>query len=208
MNETHDAVEPVLTITDAARDKILEIRAGSEGQEADAIWVTISGEANGAYTYDITLRSADDAGELDLVQDHDGLPAVVDADSVLRLAGARLDFGPSGFVMDNPNRPELPVLDLPVGDLTSPLAIEVLRVLEEMVNPQIASHGGSAELVAVDGSIAYLRLGGGCQGCSSAKATLKQGIEVMILDHVEGITEVVDVTDHASGANPYYAHSH
>jgi Fe/S biogenesis protein NfuA len=204
----NDIVEPVLTITDAARDKILEIRAGSEGQENDAIWVAISGEANGAFTYDITLRSADDAGEVDLVQDHDGLPAVVDADSVVLLTGATLDFGPAGFVMDNPNRPAAKVLDLPVGDLSSPLAQEVLRVLEEMVNPQIAAHGGTAELVAVDGSIAFLRLGGGCQGCASAKATLKQGIEVMILDHVEGITEVVDVTDHTSGANPYYAHSH
>ena len=204
----NDIVEPVLNVTDAARAKILEIRAGSEGQEHDAIWVEISGEANGAFTYDISLRSADDAGELDLVQDLDGLQAVIDADSVVRLAGATLDFGPAGFVMDNPNRPAAPVLDLPTGDLTSPLAQEVLRVLEEMVNPQIAAHGGSAELVAVDGSIAFLRLGGGCQGCSSAKATLKQGIEVMILDHVEGISEVVDVTDHESGANPYYAHSH
>src|SRR6266542_4874393 len=59
-------------------------------------------------------------------------------------------------------------------------------------------------LVAVEGSIAYLRMGGGCQGCGMAAATMSQGIEVAILDSVPQITEVVDVTDHAEGTNPYY----
>ena len=72
------------------------------------------------------------------------------------------------------------------------------------INPQIAAHGGFAELVAVEGSIAYLRMGGGCQGCGMAAVTLSQGIEVAILDSVPEITEVVDVTDHAGGTNPYY----
>jgi Fe/S biogenesis protein NfuA len=80
----------------------------------------------------------------------------------------------------------------------------VIQVLEEQINPAIASHGGYAELVAVEDSIAYLRLSGGCQGCGMASVTLSQGIEVAILDSVPEITEVVDVTDHASGANPYY----
>ncbi len=59
-------------------------------------------------------------------------------------------------------------------------------------------------MVAVDDSIAYLRLSGGCQGCGMASVTLGQGIEVAILDAVPEISEVVDVTDHASGTNPYY----
>ena len=204
----NDVVEPVLTITDEALAKILEIRAESPGQEEDALWITVTGEANGAFTYDIGLRAVGDAGDADLTQVHGGLTAVIDADSVTVLAGATLGFGPGGFVMDNPNRPAPRVLHVPEADLTTPLAQAVLQVLEEHVNPAIASHGGRAELVAVEDSVAFLRMGGGCQGCASAQATLKQGIEVMILDHVPEITEVVDVTDHASGANPYYAHSH
>jgi Fe/S biogenesis protein NfuA len=204
----NDIVEQVLNVTEAARDKILEIRAESPGQEHDAIWVVVAGEAGGAYTYDISLRTLDDAGEADLVQHHGDLAVVVEADSIAVLSGATLDFGPSGFLMDNPNKPAPKVMNLPTADLSSPLAQEVLRVIEELVNPQIAAHGGNAELVAVEESVVYLRLGGGCQGCSSAKATLKQGIEVMILDHVPEVTEVVDVTDHESGSNPYYAHSH
>jgi Fe/S biogenesis protein NfuA len=77
-------------------------------------------------------------------------------------------------------------------------------VLDEQINPAIAAHGGRAELVAVEGGVAYLRLGGGCQGCGLAAVTLSQGIEVAILDAVSEVSEVIDVTDHASGANPYY----
>jgi Fe/S biogenesis protein NfuA len=80
----------------------------------------------------------------------------------------------------------------------------VLRVLDEQINPAIVAHGGPAELVALEGAVAYLRLSGGCQGCGLAAVTLSQGIEVAILDAVPEVTEVIDVTDHASGANPYY----
>ena len=92
----------------------------------------------------------------------------------------------------------------PAADLSGDVAQRVIQVLDEQINPAIASHGGRAELVAVEGSIAYLRLSGGCQGCGMAAVTLSQGIEVAILDNVPEITEVIDVTDHASGANPYY----
>ena len=84
------------------------------------------------------------------------------------------------------------------------MAQRVAQVLEQQINPSIASHGGFAELVAVEGDTAYLRMGGGCQGCGMAKVTLSQGIEVAIKDAVPEITRVVDVTDHSSGDNPYY----
>ena len=75
---------------------------------------------------------------------------------------------------------------------------------DSQINPSIASHGGYAELVAVEEDVAYLRLSGGCQGCGMASVTLSQGIEVVIKESVPEITRVVDVTDHASGANPYF----
>jgi Fe/S biogenesis protein NfuA len=79
-----------------------------------------------------------------------------------------------------------------------------VTILDEEINPQIAAHGGRADLVAVDDNVAYLRLSGGCQGCGMASVTLSQGIEVAILDAVPEIEKVVDVTDHASGTNPYF----
>jgi Fe/S biogenesis protein NfuA len=79
-----------------------------------------------------------------------------------------------------------------------------MQVIDQQVNPAIAAHGGSAELVAVEDSTAYVRLGGGCVGCGMATVTLTQGISVAITDAVPEIENVVDVTDHASGTNPYY----
>jgi Fe-S cluster biogenesis protein NfuA len=78
------------------------------------------------------------------------------------------------------------------------------KLFEEEVNPAIASHGGRVELADVEGTKIYLRLGGGCQGCSSAKITLRQGIEKTIRAALPDITEIHDITDHASGANPFY----
>jgi Fe/S biogenesis protein NfuA len=77
-------------------------------------------------------------------------------------------------------------------------------VIEQQINPAIAMHGGSAELVAVEEGTAYVRLGGGCVGCGMAAVTLSQGITVAIKDAVPEIVNVIDTTDHASGTNPYY----
>ena len=79
-----------------------------------------------------------------------------------------------------------------------------MAVLDRDVNPHIAAHGGHAELAGIEGRTAYLRLGGGCQGCGMATVTLSQGIEVAITEAVPEIGDVVDVTDHASGNNPYF----
>jgi Fe/S biogenesis protein NfuA len=62
-------------------------------------------------------------------------------------------------------------------------------------------------VIAVEGDTAYLRLGGGCQGCGLASVTLRQGIEVAIRESIPEIVNVIDVTDHASGENPYYESS-
>ena len=152
------------------------------------------------------LRPVADARDDDVVQRHDDLSVVIDADSVERLTGATLDFTGAGMVMQNPNRPAMTAGggDRPSADLSSPVAQAVLTVLDAEINPAIAAHGGRADLVAVDDGIAYVRMSGGCQGCGLAAVTLSQGIEVAILDAVPEVTSVVDVTDHAAGDSPYY----
>lgn len=201
-------MEPLLAVTDAARDKILEVRAGEDDSESLALWVEVSGEAAGAFTYTMELRPLSEAGDGDIVQRHDDLSVVVDADSVERLTGATLDFSGAGMVMQNPNHPDTgPAHEAPEApdlDLSDPIVARVVSVLDEEINPAIAAHGGRADLVAVDDGAAYLRLSGGCQGCGLASVTLSQGIEVAILDAVPEIEKVVDVTDHDSGTNPYF----
>jgi len=82
---------------------------------------------------------------------------------------------------------------------------KVQRLLSDQINPGVASHGGFVELIDVDNNTVYLRMGGGCQGCGAADITLKMGIERMIREEVPQIYQVLDVTDHAAGQNPYYS---
>jgi Fe/S biogenesis protein NfuA len=196
----------LLTITEEARSKVLEVRASEPDADGLALWVEVNGEQAGAYTYLMEFRPVSEMAADVTVQHHDDLPVAIPAESADKLRGATLEFK-GGMVMQNPNRPvpaSALVADRPPADLSSEVAQRVLQVLDEQINPAIASHGGVAELVAVEEGIAYLRLGGGCQGCGMAAVTLSQGIEVAILDTVPEIREVIDVTDHASGANPYY----
>ncbi len=81
---------------------------------------------------------------------------------------------------------------------------QIEQLFEQEINPAIASHGGRVELADVDKGKVYLRLGGGCQGCASANVTLRQGIEQAIRASIPEVTEVIDVTDHTSGTDPYY----
>jgi Fe/S biogenesis protein NfuA len=192
----------LLTITDEALEKVLEVRSSEPEADELALWVEVSGVQAGAFTYLMEFRPASELPGDVVVDDSAGLPVAVPEDSVDKLRGATLAFN-GGMVMQNPNKPEPPPSPFLNADLSGDLAQRVIVVLDQQVNPQIAAHGGAARLLAVEGSIAYVELSGGCQGCSSAAATLKQGIEVMILDLVPEITEVVDATDHASGINPY-----
>ena len=201
-----DTSTPLLTITDQARARVLEVRAGETDPDALALWIEVTGVAGTAFTYDMYFRRVDEAGELDVVQHGDDLSVVVPGEHVDKVRGSILDLSGGGMVLQNPNAPavDAPYADAPDLDLDHPVVAKVVEVLAVQINPQIAAHGGFAELVAVDGSIVYLRMGGGCQGCGMAAVTLSQGIEVAILDSVPEITEVVDVTDHAGGTNPYY----
>ncbi|NKB20679.1 MAG: hypothetical protein GKS01_09280 [Alphaproteobacteria bacterium] len=80
----------------------------------------------------------------------------------------------------------------------------IQEVLETRINPSVAGHGGHISLIDVDGARAYIRMEGGCQGCGMANVTLKEGVVVEIQKVVPTIREVLDVTDHAGGSNPYY----
>ncbi len=217
MSEAREDIRPLLTITPDARATVLEVLASEAESGSLALWLEINGENDGAYAYDMYFQALADAGVGDVVQHDDDLPVVVPGASVDRLQGATLDFvtddsGEGGLVIVNPNTPPAATLQGlgsgPDVDLSDPLALQVVSVLDEQVNPSIASHGGRADLVAVKDKSIYLRLSGGCQGCGMAKATLTQGIEVILREAIPEIVNIVDVTDHADGTNPYYEPSH
>jgi Fe/S biogenesis protein NfuA len=201
--------EPVLQITEHARDKVLRVRAQESDPEAVALWVEVTGVSGGSFTHQLRVAPVAEATDDHVVQHHDDLDIVFPAADADKLRGATvsIDGDPKygAIVVVNPNQPASPAMpDLGGASLEGDVADRVQHVLENVVNPSIAAHGGRAELVGVEEPTAYLRLSGGCQGCGLAKVTLSQGIEVAITDAVPEITEIVDVTDHAAGENPYF----
>jgi len=196
----------LLTITDAARAKILDARAGEPDPDSLALWFDVTGAQGNSFTYDMYFRPLDEASADDAIQPDPDISVVVPGESADKVRGSTLDVAGSGIVLQNPNSPTSApgAAARPPADLSGPVAQRVLQVLDDQINPAIAAHGGRADLVAVEEPVAYLHLSGGCQGCGMAAATLRDGIEAMIFEAVPEITQVVDATDHAGGTNPYY----
>ena len=88
--------------------------------------------------------------------------------------------------------------------MSEELKVKVQELIDTMINPAIAGHGGYVDLIDVQDNRVYLQMGGGCQGCGAADITLKSGIERLIKEEIPEIVEVLDTTDHSAGTNPYY----
>jgi len=168
----------------------------------------IAGMGPNGFVYETAFLRPEDVSDSDHLEHHGGLPVVVAADSVDRLRGAVLDLagGPEspGLVLRNPNPATPPITEGDV-ELTGGVDERVQQLIDMYINPSIASHGGFVTLISVEGDQAMVELGGGCQGCGLAAMTLRQGIESSIKHHIPEIVEVVDVTDHAAGENPFFA---
>ncbi|MDP8960217.1 MAG: NifU family protein [Actinomycetota bacterium] len=202
-------LEPILKLTPHVREKLRRVIAQEPGDpEHYALWVEVRGIKAGAYDHGLRVARLDEAGPDEVIQHDDDVPVIIPGDDVEKLRGATVtmegDPVYGAVVVVNPNRPATPPIPSVSGDLTGDAAMRVAEVLNVSINPSIASHGGRAELVAVEGDTAYLRLSGGCQGCGMATVTLSEGIEVAIREAVPEILHVVDVTDHAAGTNPYF----
>src|ERR1039458_7741709 len=132
----------ILKLTDEARNVVLDALASEEQGEGLALWVEVTGTRGAGYSYDLYFS---------------GPPAATNGGE--RLRGSRLEFateGGGGLVLVNPNvptpeemNPGVPPAILALG-LEGPLAIFAIGVLDQHVNPSIASHGGHADLVALD----------------------------------------------------------
>jgi len=197
----------VVEITEPALEQIIALR-DQESIDDLHLGLRIAGMGPNGFVYETAFLRPEDVSEEDHVEHHGDLPVVVAADSVDRLRGAVLDFagGPEspGLVLRNPNPASPPITEGDV-ELTGSVAERVQQLIDMYINPSIASHGGFVTLVEVEGDQALVELGGGCQGCGLAAMTLRQGIESSIKHHVPEIVEVVDVTDHSAGENPFFA---
>lgn len=187
----------MITFTDLAKKQILTAMADEETAGL-ALRIAVTGRGKGGFQYRMDLVEESERDPRDLALDAGEFRVLIDPESAPKLEGVAVDFvnrlQESGFKFENPNSP-----------WGSQTALEVQRVIDEKINPQIAAHGGFVTLLDVKADTAYVSMGGGCQGCGMADVTLKQGIETMILEAVPEIRHVLDTTDHAAGTNPYYA---
>lgn len=192
----------MLTFTDRAREMVRAFMNQGEEGDLEALRIGVEGGAV-APRFELTLVSRSDRREDEREVDLGDFAVLVSEDSLDKLDGATVDFiervNESGFEI-RPRTGGRVAASPPAG----PLAERVREVLDAQVNPSIASHGGKIDLVDVRGTEIYLEMSGGCQGCAMSRMTLRQGVERMLRQSVPEISVVHDVTDHASGANPYF----
>ncbi len=189
---------PEVTMTEPAIERLRNLVANAGDPPVSGIRLQIASRTADGFEHLLTMVDAGAEREDDYELDFDGLALFVEGASAEQLDGVSVHWeykgeGVNGFEFDNPNPP-----------WSDPLALRVQQLFDSSINPGIAAHGGFVDLIAVEDGVAYIRLGGGCQGCGLADVTLKQGIEVAIKEAVPEIEAVADATDHASGANPYF----
>jgi Fe/S biogenesis protein NfuA len=193
-------IENLLTVTPAAREKIDGVREFNDFPEA-VLRIRILAREGPRFRYEIALEDPRDRTDDDVVVDLDGLSVALDPVTAADLTGSIVDLDGEitggGLRIDNPNE-----------GWQDPLARAVQDVLDRQINPGVGSHGGMVTLVEVRDGAAYLRFGGGCQGCAAVDVTLKHGVETAIRAAVPQVTAIVDATDHDAGTNPYYSHAH
>lgn len=201
----------MIEITPAARGKIQTL-VDAEVVRDPALRIELdpSSPSPLSRSYAIALVEREDREKTEIAVNVDGIRVFLNLDTSNLLSGAVVDWveaeGSSGFAVQDPrSRAAGPPDAADAGPRpTGPLADRVHQVLEELVNPRIAAHGGAVEMTDLKDQTLYLRMTGGCQGCAASAATLRMGVERMVRESVPEIEEIVDVTDHTAGANPYY----
>lgn len=146
-------------------------------------------------------RSGDEKPD-DVIVELNAFKAYYEGRSLPFLEDAKVDY--SSDRMGGQLTIRAPNSKMPQVNDDSSLEDRINYCLYNDVNPSLASHGGNVTLVEItEDMIAVLKFGGGCQGCGSVAITLKQGIEVQLMDKLPELKGIRDVTDHTDRSNAY-----
>lgn len=160
----------------------------------------------GSYNAETCLAYAkpDEQKADDILQQEHPFKVWIDATSEPFLKDAKVDYDTDQ--LGGQLTIKAPNAKLPNIDSNSSVAEQIQYILQNEVNPMLASHGGMVNLVTLEDNetTAVLQFGGGCQGCGMADVTLKQGVEKTLLEKVVQLEKVRDVTDHTVTDNAYY----
>jgi Fe/S biogenesis protein NfuA len=197
--------EPIIEITAAALAKLRELRDAEPDAESLGLRLELASGPGEDFRYDLSFDEYLTAAFSDEVRTHDGMKVIIPQRDLESLQGATLDHTDSqGLVIRNPNRPAAPVVDGLTGD--DELSAQIEAMVSGEVNPALAVHGGFVTYVGHDGEgTVYMTMGGGCHGCSMSKLTMLDGVQTMLSEAIPAVQRVKDLTDHATGENPYYS---
>ena len=196
--------EVIIDITPEGVSKLKELRDMEPETDRLGLRVEIISQPGEEFRYDLSFEVVTQAAFSDEVRTIDGMKIIVPANSLELLTGSILDYNDAqGLIIRNPNKPMAPSVEGLVKD--DELSAQIETVLSSEVNPALAAHGGFVSYAGHDGEgVAYLTMGGGCHGCSMSRMTMMEGVQTTLVEKVPGVLKVRDLTDHASGENPYY----
>ena len=201
--------DQIITVTDEAIRELLTLRDAEPEGDRLGLRLEIVSNPGEDFKYDLSFEVVTKAAFSDEVRTHTrpeigSLKVIIPAAALDLLEGATLDHtATQGLVIRNPNKPKPPSVEGLTSD--DALSAEVEALIKTEVNPALAAHGGFVTYVGHDGEgTAYLTMGGGCHGCSMSRMTMLDGVQTMLVEQFPEIERVRDLTDHASGENPYY----
>ena len=182
-----------LSITDSAREQI-----NNKLQSADALkGVQLIVEPTSPLKANYQLEFVESTPESSIQFEVAGILLFSERKNVSYLEGTIIEINKDGDLeARNPQ--------LSISKLSGSLEDQIQLMLDEQVNPMLASHGGNVMLEGIKDSAAYVRFGGGCQGCSMIDTTVKQGVEVMLKEAIPELVGVFDITDHSEGESPFF----
>lgn len=195
--------QPFIVLTPAALAHFAKLIEQEQGEVRLNLRINVNNSGTMHADVGIVFCPVGDEDETDLAisfpefilyVDHESIPALRDAviDYKLDDLGGQLSV-------------KAPHIRGNAPDKNAPLIERVKYLLDNEINPSLASHRGFVTLVdIVDNKKVILRFGGGCHGCSMSDVTLKSGIEKTLLQHCPEIVAVIDATEHELGANPFY----
>ncbi|MEO5974112.1 MAG: NifU family protein [Ilumatobacteraceae bacterium] len=199
-----DKSNTIITITALAHAKLIELRDAEPETDRLGLRVEILSEPGADFRYDLSFDIVTKAAFSDEVRTIDGLKVIIPLKDLDSLQNAVIDHSESqGLLIRNPNKPLAPNIEGLVRD--DEVSAQIEAIVATDVNPALAAHGGFVTFAGHDTEgTAYFTMGGGCHGCSMSRQTMLEGVQTMIGELVPAISKVRDLTDHSSGANPYY----
>ncbi len=190
-----------MNITTSAQEYLSDLLSNQDDTKGIKIFVSEPGTPR-AETCIAYAKEDEDFSNYRIIEEFE-FNLYLEERSIDFLVDAEVDYSPDKF--GGTLTIKAPNAKLPQVSEDATMEDKINYILYSEINPGLASHGGEVSLIEVlDEEIAILQFGGGCQGCGMVDLTLKEGVEKTLIEQIEGLKSVKDVTDHSYRENAYY----